>query len=345
MGSAVTRYVYAGEDIVLEYDGLNALQARYSHGDQTDEPLIQERGGQSYFYHADHLGSVRKITNGAGSVGNSYDYDSYGNIEAKLEGVANPYTFTAREFDAESGLYYYRARYYDALTGRFVSEDPLRFGAGATNLNRYTLSDPVNLTDPSGENPILAFALGCAAGAVAGGLACGSLDGAAQGCLAGTALVGLTGLGRLALRGLFGRFAGRAARRPTLAQLRALRNFGLDRAARREFFSGRPATFLSTTAGSPIGVLQLQGSRLSAGIFQINAPGMGLRAFTQFRSASTQLARTLGATELELGGIAVTNPNVTATLLRMGFTARTATVPESLGGGTVEVITRVFPVR
>lgn len=54
---------------------------------------------------------------------NEYQYDSYGRILSSFEGVANPYTYTAREFDPESGLTYYRARYYDAETGRFISED------------------------------------------------------------------------------------------------------------------------------------------------------------------------------------------------------------------------------
>ena len=65
----------------------------------------------------------------AGLVVDSYDYDSYGNIEASFEGIANPFTYTGRELDAESGLYYYRARYYDSETGRFLSEDQLNFAA------------------------------------------------------------------------------------------------------------------------------------------------------------------------------------------------------------------------
>ncbi|MBI4640627.1 MAG: RHS repeat-associated core domain-containing protein [Candidatus Tectomicrobia bacterium] len=49
----------------------------------------------------------------------------------------NPYTYTSREYDAESGLYYYRARYYDPRSGRFLSEDPLRFLGGDLNLYAY----------------------------------------------------------------------------------------------------------------------------------------------------------------------------------------------------------------
>lgn len=127
----VTRYVYDGADILLEYDGANALQTRYSHGDQVDQPLALERAGQSYFYQADHQGSVRQLTDSLGAIANSYAYDSYGRVEFLSEAVANPYLYTAREFDPESGLYYYRARYYDSESGRFLQEDPIGFRGGS----------------------------------------------------------------------------------------------------------------------------------------------------------------------------------------------------------------------
>ena len=111
---------------------------------------MMERGAQTYYYHADHLGSIREITNGAGVTVNSYSYDAYGNFESRSETVANPYAFTGREYDAESGLFYYRARYYDANTGRFISEDPIGFGGGDANLYRYVFNNPVMYRDPSG---------------------------------------------------------------------------------------------------------------------------------------------------------------------------------------------------
>ncbi len=147
----ITRYVYDGENILLEYDGTNTLLARYSHGQRRDKPFSVERGGQSFFYQADHQGSVTQITDAAGFVVNSYEYDSYGRIEASIEGIANPFTYTGREEDPESGLYYYRARYYDPENGRFLSGDPLGFGGGDLNLYRYVLNNPLNLVDPDGE--------------------------------------------------------------------------------------------------------------------------------------------------------------------------------------------------
>jgi RHS repeat-associated protein len=80
------------------------------------------------------------------------DYDSFGNVILETDAAAGDrYKFTSRELDAETGLYYYRARYYDATIGRFTSEDPLGFGAGDTNLYRYVVNSPLNFTDPTGE--------------------------------------------------------------------------------------------------------------------------------------------------------------------------------------------------
>ena len=150
VSGAITRYVYDGEDIVLEYDGTNTLLARYSHGPGRDQPLAMERGGQGFFYQADHQGSIRLVTDAAGFVVNTYEYDSYGNFEAVAEGVPNPYTYTGREQDPESGLYYYRARYYDPTTGRFINEDPISYAGLDVNLYRYVFNNPVNFTDPEG---------------------------------------------------------------------------------------------------------------------------------------------------------------------------------------------------
>ncbi len=63
--------------------------------------------------------------------------------------TANSYRYTAREYDSETGLYYYRARYYDSAVGRFISEDPLGFGAG-DNFYDYVGNEPTGWVDPSG---------------------------------------------------------------------------------------------------------------------------------------------------------------------------------------------------
>ena len=148
--SVITRYVYSNEDILLEFDGTNTQIARYTHGLGIDEPLIMERGGQSFFYHTDGLGSIIDLTDINGAVAQSYVYDSFGNIEQQVGSMVNPYTYTGREFDSESGLYYYRARYYDSGMGRFINEDPIGFAGGDGNFYRYVQNNPVIFVDPSG---------------------------------------------------------------------------------------------------------------------------------------------------------------------------------------------------
>ena len=81
---------------------------------------------------------------------NRYDYDSYGRVVGGVEGVENPFLFTGREWDQESGLYYYRARHYDAFGGRFMGRDPLGLAGGDGNLYLYASNDPVNRVDPLG---------------------------------------------------------------------------------------------------------------------------------------------------------------------------------------------------
>jgi len=98
------RYIYDGEDILLEYDGTNVLQARYTHGPGIDEPIAVTQGASTFFYHQDGLGSVTELTDSAGAVAKAYAYDAYGNILEAPGTVNQPYSYTGREFDVESGL-------------------------------------------------------------------------------------------------------------------------------------------------------------------------------------------------------------------------------------------------
>ena len=154
VNGTVTRFVYDRLNIIAEFDGSDNLIARYTHGPFVDQPLVMDRGGQNFYFHADHLGSIAAVTDSVGIVVNEYAYDGYGNFSQRSEGVENPYGFTGRYFDVESGLYYYRARYYDPATGRFLSEDPLNFGGADTNFYRYVRNNPTNLKDPLGLGPL-----------------------------------------------------------------------------------------------------------------------------------------------------------------------------------------------
>jgi RHS repeat-associated protein len=76
-------------------------------------------------------------------------YDSFGNISNNKNKIDQPYTYTGREYDRETGLYYYRARYYDASIGRFTAKDPIGF-EGGINLYAYVGNNPVKWIDPWG---------------------------------------------------------------------------------------------------------------------------------------------------------------------------------------------------
>lgn len=145
-------FAYDGANLIEETNSSGAAVARYSQGENIDEPLAILRGGVTSFYHADAVGSVTSLSNAAGSLAQTYTYDSFGKQTATSGSLTNPFQYTAREFDPESSLYFYRARYYDAAPGRFVSEDPLAFSIGV-NFYVYVSNNSVKDVDPAGLEP------------------------------------------------------------------------------------------------------------------------------------------------------------------------------------------------
>jgi RHS repeat-associated protein len=151
-GAVSERYVYDGSDIALVFDGAGNQTHRYLHGTGVDTVLADERGGAVVWALADNQGTIRDLVDGGGVILNHINYDSFGRVVSQTSpSVEFRYGYTGRESDTETGLDYYRARYYDASNGRFISEDPLGFGAGDGNLSRYVGNSPTNWNDPSGE--------------------------------------------------------------------------------------------------------------------------------------------------------------------------------------------------
>ncbi|WP_020480089.1 RHS repeat domain-containing protein [Synechococcus sp. PCC 7336] len=152
LAAQTERFVYDGEHIALVFDGEGNLAYRYLHGPAIDRVLAQEDAeGTVLFALTNHLGSVRDLVDAEGNVVNHLTYDSFGNITSQ----SNPevefrFSYAGREFDDETGLFYNRARYLDPSTGQFISQDPLGFGAGDTNLYRYVFNNPLSFNDPSG---------------------------------------------------------------------------------------------------------------------------------------------------------------------------------------------------
>ena len=116
--------------------------SRYAETQNIDEPLAEQRSGTTSYYEADGLGSVTSLTNGAGTIANTYTYDSFGNLTASTGSITNRFQYTAREFDSETGLYYYRARYYDPKVGQIPERRPVK-------LPRWVEPIPVRSLRPS----------------------------------------------------------------------------------------------------------------------------------------------------------------------------------------------------
>ncbi|MHB8633537.1 MAG: RHS repeat-associated core domain-containing protein [Thermoplasmatota archaeon] len=140
----------------------------------------------------DANGDVTALTNSNAAIVEGYLYEAYGkpvivtpgpngrvdwgndDVTATASAVDNPYLYTGQRHDADTGLYYYRARYYDSEAGQFLSRDPIGTWTDPWSLGNgygYAYGDPVSLRDPSGNCPICVTAfLGGVLGAVVGGV-------------------------------------------------------------------------------------------------------------------------------------------------------------------------------
>ncbi|WP_422925495.1 putative Ig domain-containing protein [Singulisphaera sp. PoT] len=147
-----TYTVYDGMAPWADFNTSGAVTARYLASPDIDGLLARDRPGKgTTWYLADRLGTVRDLTDDTGQVIDHIDYDAYGQVTGETNpSVGDRFRYTGREYDAETGLYYYRARYYDASLGRFISQDPLGFNGADSNLYRYVGNSPTNATDPTG---------------------------------------------------------------------------------------------------------------------------------------------------------------------------------------------------
>ncbi len=150
MGTTVLstkRFVWIGERIAQERDAANAITRRYFYeGEQRSEAAGVPR---NYYYTRDHLGSIREVTNGAGSVLAHYSYDPYGKRTKPSEKVDVDFGHTGHYYHTPSGLNLALYRAYHPGLGRWISRDPMEEPFGL-NLYQNVQNDPVNRVDPLG---------------------------------------------------------------------------------------------------------------------------------------------------------------------------------------------------
>jgi RHS repeat-associated protein len=163
VGGVTTQYLVddlnpTGYAQVVEEVVSSAVTRQYTYGLQSiNERQIVASTWTPSFYSYDGAGAVRQLTNAAGAVTDTYDYDAFGNEVNHTGTTPNNYLYRAEQYDSDLGLYYLRARYYNPLTGRFLSRDPrqlcdcsLRHPA-SLHAYGYASADPVNRVDPSGR--------------------------------------------------------------------------------------------------------------------------------------------------------------------------------------------------
>jgi RHS repeat-associated protein len=151
--TTVTKFAYdLSGNVIADLNSTNGVVTRRMFLDARDSLFARiASGGTVDFYLADHLGSIRGLENTSGTLDDAITFDAWGN-KASESNPANGdrYGYTGREWDAVLSLQYNPARYYDPAIGRWLSQDPLAFAAGDSNLSRYVHNDPIGSTDPSG---------------------------------------------------------------------------------------------------------------------------------------------------------------------------------------------------
>ncbi len=171
-GGTTTCHVYdGGWQVLADLDASGRPLRSYTWGPGIDSLLAMTTYGSTtntYYAITDHLGTVHALVDATGDIAESYEFDAWGNLLAvydasgtpisnRQSAIGNRYLFQGREHSFTTGLYHFRHRWYDPLTGRWLSNDPIGISGG---LNQYVFcgDNPIAFADASGLDPSYRFA-------------------------------------------------------------------------------------------------------------------------------------------------------------------------------------------
>ncbi|MCK4764635.1 MAG: hypothetical protein KAW12_20720, partial [Candidatus Aminicenantes bacterium] len=161
-GSSTTKYFYDFNQVIEERDSSNQVLKQYVYGNGVDEILRVDKYESGnpipYYYHTNAIGSITAITDSSGNLVERISYDTFGmptitgtsGEDVSTSTIGNEYLFQGRRYDRETNLYYYRARHYDPIMGRFLQNDPMGY-TDSMNLYQGFGMNPVNFVDPWGK--------------------------------------------------------------------------------------------------------------------------------------------------------------------------------------------------
>jgi len=183
VGPSGTTY-YIGE----HFEKINGGTIKYIFAG--DIRIAKVTSSNTYYFHKDHLGSSAVMTDSSGNVVETTEYMPFGEMRVHTGSTVTNYKFTDQELDPETGLYYYGARYYDPVIGRFISPDSIvqdPFDPQMLNRYSYCRNNPLRYIDPDGHGfwavfiPIIKVVVAIVAGYLADRLGANSSSGGSVG--------------------------------------------------------------------------------------------------------------------------------------------------------------------